>query len=118
MKIDLPWPAKALWPNGRAHYMAKAREVKKHRSWGNLAALEALGGTTFAHTGATIPITLHVHPKPKGPLPDRDNCIAACKSLLDGIADALGVNDSAFDIQPVQFSDERDGRIVVEVGHG
>ncbi len=25
---------------------------------------------------------------------------------------------SAFDIQPVQFSDERDGRIVVEVGHG
>lgn len=116
MIIDLPWPNKALWPNGgdRTHPSKIARLKREHREWGRIAALEVLP-KCFSHNGEPIPITIHVHAKPRGPLPDRDNCIAACKSLLDGIADAMKVNDSAFDIQPVQFADERDGRIVVEV---
>lgn len=63
-----------------------------------------------------VPITIEVHPKPRGPLPDRDNCIAACKAMLDGIADALGLDDREFAAPKVVFSPERDGRFVVEVG--
>lgn len=115
MRIDLPWPAKALWPNGRPHHMEKAREVKRHRAWARIATLEVLP-PDFAHDGGLIPVTLEIHAKPKGPLPDADNCIAAAKSLLDGIADALKVNDRCFAAPKVVFSTERDGRFVVEIG--
>jgi hypothetical protein len=117
MRIDLPFPHKALWPNGRAHHMAKAREAKKHRQWAHTATLEALQehGTGGFGPGK-IPITIEVHAKAKGPLPDADNCSAACKAMLDGIADALGVNDRDFAAPLVVFSPERDGRFVVIIG--
>lgn len=117
MTVDLPFPHKALWPNGRAHHMAKASEVKKHRQWAHLATLEALQERGTGGFGpGKIPITIVVHAKPKGPLPDADNCIAACKAMLDGIADALGVNDRDFAAPLVVFSPERDGRFVVKIG--
>lgn len=96
--------------------MAKSRAVKRHREWARIATLEALGGTQFAHNGATIPVTIHVHAKPKGPLPDRDNIISSFKALGDGIADALKVNDRDFAAPKVVFADVRDGRFVVEIG--
>ena len=110
--IDLPYPAKALWPNGRARYHAKARATNDHRDWAYLATMEAMGRAAgFVPTA----ITIYVHAKPKGPLPDKDNCIAAAKSSLDGIADALRVNDRSFPAPLVVFSPERDGRFVVEL---
>lgn len=44
---------------------------------------------------------------------DMDNLLASCKGLLDGIADALGVDDSRFAItlaltsEPVKFGGVR-----------
>ena len=102
IEIDLPWPAPILWPNGpqarnRGH---KASVTHKHRDWAHLATLEALQGRT-----GFVParIVIRVHPKPRGPLPDKDNCIAACKAMLDGIADALHVNDRFFPTPEVEF---------------
>lgn len=116
MKIDLPWPHKLLWPNGSVgNRHAKAREVKKHRSWAFLATLEAVGGERPV-LPLPLPITLHVHAKRFGTLPDADNCVAALKSSLDGIADALKVNDRAFASPVVKYAPERDGRFVVELG--
>lgn len=113
MIIDLPFPHKLLWPNGSVgNRHAKAREAKKHRAWAAVATLEALGR---AKGFAPANITIHVHAKPKGPLPDKDNCISAAKSSLDGIADALKVNDRDFPEPKVVFSGERDGRFVVEL---
>ena len=106
--IDLPYPHKALWPNGRAHWGTKSTQTQKHRQWAHLA--------TLAETNASfVPsaIKLIVHAKPKGPLPDRDNCIAACKALLDGVADALGVNDQDFPALTVEFASPREGRFVL-----
>lgn len=117
MRIELPYPAKALWPNGRAHHMAKAREVKKHRAWAFAATLEALQREGTGGAGQSpMPITIHVHARPKGPLPDRDNAIAASKSLLDGIADALRLNDRDFAAPQVEFALPRDGRFVIQLG--
>lgn len=87
--IELPFPHKALWPNGRAHFREKARRVKEHRAWAGIATRAAR---------SLIPadvrrISWIVHPKPRGPAPDRDNAAAAAKSYQDGICDALGIND-------------------------
>jgi crossover junction endodeoxyribonuclease RusA len=117
VRIELPFPDKALWPNGRPHHMAKAREVKKHRSWAHTATLEAL-----QHEGAgslrsgSLALLIEVHAKPKGPLPDPDNCVAAAKSMIDGIADALGLNDRDFAAPRVAFSEQRDGKFFVVLG--
>lgn len=120
MKIDLPWPAPLLWPNGprpRNHgHMAAV--TAKHRQWAHWATLDALPAYYLpgAWAGGDIPVTIVVHAKAKGPLPDKDNCIAACKALLDGVADGLGVNDRLFGTPQVEFSPVRDGRIVLLVG--
>ena len=34
----------------------------------------------------------------QGGKPDADNCLAACKAYLDGVADALGINDKDLDV--------------------
>lgn len=105
MTVDLPFPAKALWPNGRAHYHAKARAVKDHRAWANTATIAALPvchPAVFAGEHI-LPVHIAVTAKPGGPLPDKDNCIAAAKSYLDGIADRIGVNDRRFAAPTVEF---------------
>jgi hypothetical protein len=63
-----------------------------------------------------VRVHIVVHAKPKGPLPDRDNCVAAAKAYLDGIAQRLGVNDRHFATPTVEFAAPRDGRFVIEIG--
>lgn len=118
MRIDLPWPDKILWPNGpRArNHGHKASVAKKHHDWAYLASLEAMQDHCPDLRARPLPITIEVHAKPKGPLPDRDNCVAAAKHSLDGIAHAIGVNDREFATPQVVFSPERDGRFVVIIG--
>jgi crossover junction endodeoxyribonuclease RusA len=111
--VELPYPHKALWPNGRAHHHAKAREVKEHRKWAWLATLKAFKG----EVPLPVQIRLTVHPKARGPLPDQDNCSAALKSYLDGIADAINVNDRDFAAPLVSYSHRtKHGGFVIEVG--
>lgn len=113
MLVDLPWPNKLLWPNGsRGNHRAVAGQKKRHRQWAHLATLEAQGGQ---EAFAPRKIVLHVHAKPRGPLPDKDNCIAAYKAFQDGIADALALDDATFPLPTVEFSADRDGRFVVEL---
>lgn len=120
MKVLCPYPHKHLWPNGpRSNFHAVNREKQKHRQWAHFAALEALQSEGSGGIGGeAIPVTIHVHAKPKGPLPDKDNCVAAAKSLLDGIADALSLNDSRFAAPLVVFDKPRTGHFLIEVGHG
>jgi crossover junction endodeoxyribonuclease RusA len=113
MKLDLPYPDKALWPNGRPHHMAKARQVKKHREWAWIAARADLSAFRACDP---VPVRITVHGKPRGPLPDKDGVIGAAKSYLDGIADAIRVNDRTFAAPTVEFAADRTGRFVIEVG--
>ena len=110
--IELPYPHKSLWPNGRSHWGEKSREVKKHRQWARLAM------NTASFCIADNPIALHiiVHPKRRGPTPDLDNIIAASKSYIDGIADYLGIDDKFFAAPTVEISDERTGKFFIKVG--
>jgi crossover junction endodeoxyribonuclease RusA len=77
--------------------------------------MRAAIGPGFKHDGSRIAVRLTVYPKGRGVAPDKDNALSACKSYLDGIADAMGVNDSLFDPQPVHMA-ERGARFIIEVG--
>lgn len=113
MRVSLPYPHKALWPNGRAHWATKHRETQKHKAW---AWGEAMAAKSPTVGDGPIPVRLTVYPKKYGPLPDRDNCIAAMKAYQDGIAQALGIDDKHFAEPVLTFGTPRDGRFVIEVG--
>jgi Holliday junction resolvase RusA-like endonuclease len=50
---------------------------------------------------------------------DRDNLLAACKPALDGVADALEINDSQFDLVTIRREyGAKPGGVRIEVGVG
>lgn len=102
--IELPFPAKALWPNGRAHWAVKAREAKKHRAW----AYTATRAAKIPKPDGPVNIALTIHPKTAHAI-DRDNAIACCKAYFDGIAEALGVDDSTFNTPSLFYGLPRKG---------
>lgn len=98
--ILLPYPNKALFPNGRAHWGAKARQTKLHRQWAYAATL---ADTTRPVAIGRIVATFS--PKPRGPAPDRDGCVSSLKSYLDGISDAYHTSDRHFPVPVIQFAE-------------
>ncbi len=115
MIVDLPYPDKNLWPNGRGHHHAIARQKVKHRGWAMAGTWEVFGTIAPANHPDRIPIKIVVSGKKTGPLPDKDNCSAAAKSYLDGIADALHINDRHFEAPVVEFDTARKSRFYIEV---
>lgn len=111
---NLPWPPRALWPNGRSHWSQRARLVKQFRKIAWALTREALQRTPIYIQEGPIKIGLVFHP-PTVRQRDQDGMIAACKSLLDGVADALGVNDARFKLEPMDGAVEKGGQIVVVV---
>ena len=116
MIVQLPYPHKILWPNGRTKSTGwKNAEFQKHKDWAFFAAKAAMNGAALRNSNKRIPIRLTVSCKSRGVEPDKDNCLAASKAYLDGIASALGISDSLFDPQPVHFSG-RQSNFTIEVG--
>lgn len=113
-RIELPWPDGALSPNGRAHYMKKhsaAKSAKTDAFWMTRQAIP----TRFKHDGSRLKLTITAHPK-TARRPDDDNTAGSCKAYRDGIAQALGIDDSLFDQQPIQWGEPiKAGRITIEV---
>jgi crossover junction endodeoxyribonuclease RusA len=99
LTIDLPIPPAPLWPNGRAHYMAKARAVKRYRGVCHLAALAAANQAYWGAPAKTamLEATFYLPARKRDP----DNCIAALKAAIDGVADAgIIINDRDVRILP------------------
>lgn len=116
ISVDLAYPDKALWPNGRPNHFAKARMVKKHRLWAYNATWAAMSVGKLDQPAMPLGVRIIVHGKAYGPLPDRDNASAAAKSYLDGIAQRLGINDKHFAAPTVEFAEPRNGRFIIEIG--
>lgn len=117
MRIALSWPHKLLWPNGSRgnHFSVSGakKAAKNEASWLAIQYRNANGLPDFGE--GEVKVTLYVHAKPKGPLPDKDNCVAAVKVQLDSIAKEIGVNDRRFAAPVVVFCEPRDGRIIIEL---
>lgn len=113
LRIELGWPAKELSPNGRAHRMVVARfkkAAKNEAGW----ATKIANPIRWAPAGETVKVHVIAHPKPDGPLPDKDNLIASIKAHLDGIAEVIGINDRDFEAPTVEFADRcKLGKMIV-----
>lgn len=118
MIVELPWPPALLWPNGPRNKVGHVASVKKSfrhaAQWATILARKQRG--EFARGEGEIPVRLVVYAKPYGPLPDKDNCVAAVKNALDGIAIEIGVNDKHFAAPVVEFATPRCGKIEVHLG--
>lgn len=93
-EIVFDWPPKELSPNARVHWGKKYRATKKYRR--DCCYLAKSAGAKVTGDGQ-IHLEVRFFP-PSKQRRDMDNMIASIKALLDGLADALGVNDSRFSI--------------------
>lgn len=108
--IELPFPPSSLSGHNTGHWRAKSGIVAKHREWARLATLAAK--VAVPETGDIKLIVAFYPPDRRG---DRINFPNRCKPIFDGIADALGVNDSRF-VPSYQFGEPvRGGRVVVNI---
>lgn len=99
MLVTLPWPSAKLNPNRSKglHWAATSSLRKKARADAHLLTLGAMNAGRVPR-GATGSIALTItFVKPDRRARDRDNLLAALKPSLDGLADALGVNDAQFE---------------------
>jgi len=100
-RVVLQFPPVLCNPNFRADERVKAQAKKKYRA---ACAYDAhAAGFNFrlpVVRAATGMVHLHVaFFRPRGVKLDRDNAIASFKAGQDGIADALHVDDSRFEIE-------------------
>lgn len=89
--FELPWPASDLSPNARQHWSALARAKKAYRARCR-AIGEAAGVGVLAGRESAVAVHLAFFP-PDRRGRDLDNLLASMKSGLDGLADAMGVDD-------------------------
>ena len=112
--IVLGWPAKPLWPNFRSRtHWAKTSAIKSARAEAFYATKAAKVGVPAGDIPLTVQATFY---PPDRRARDYDNCGSCLKAHYDGIADALGINDSAFRPQlPIIGEPVKGGRVVVTI---
>lgn len=106
--IKLPFPPASLSGHAKGHWRAKSGPTAKHRAWARLATLAAAPAVP-----AKGDISIHIRFVPPDRRGDRTNFANRMKPYLDGIADALGVNDARF-LPSYEFcAPEKPGRVEV-----
>lgn len=111
--IELPWPDRRLSPNARQHWAAAAKAKKAYRS-----ACRALGkasGLDMAQNDAESVLVALVFCPPDRRARDLDNLLASMKSGLDGLADAMGIDDSKWRLMIEMGPHTPGGMVLVEV---
>lgn len=109
MKITFPWFLKELKPNWSGHYMQKAKSKAIYRAeCERITRLEGVGG----YQGNSMRITFY---KPSHRHMDLDNMLASIKSGIDGMCDALEINDKQFTEITIIKADRIGGYIEVEL---
>jgi crossover junction endodeoxyribonuclease RusA len=91
--VTLPWPNKVLSPNSRAHWAVRSNAVGKARHNAFCLVLEQIGRREVEWPRPHL--SWEFCP-PSRRRYDVDNLIAQHKAAQDGIADALGIDDSRF----------------------
>lgn len=111
MTITLPLPDPGLSPNARLHWAQKRKLVEQARYDGWIATMEVWRPMAPLPLPARIPLSLSFV-VPDHRRRDLDNLVSSCKAYLDGVADALGVDDSRFDLASITRRIERGVREV------
>jgi crossover junction endodeoxyribonuclease RusA len=95
VQIIMPWPAKPLWQNVRTHWAKRSAAVKSYRSIAYHMAL-AQGLHKTPDPAALLAFSFH---PPDRRRRDLHNMMATQKAAIDGIADAMRVDDQLFRCQ-------------------
>lgn len=111
MRLTLPYPPAGLSPNARIHWAPKAKLTKAYRADCYWAAKE--GGARVVEP-VPLALTITFHPPRAGRI-DRDNRIAAFKAGQDGLAQAMGCDDSIFVPTYRMGEPVKGGVVIVEI---
>ncbi len=108
-EIVFPWPLKELNPNSRVHWAILAKAKKAYRA----TCFNLTRAAKLKKPNGKIKLEINFY------MPDRrhrdlDNMLASMKSGLDGLADALEVNDKHFSIS-MNVSDEIGGMVKIYI---
>lgn len=110
--LELPFPTKVLWPNGRpGHWAVKARAIKSAR---RVAAWEVKAANRQRLSWRAATLAWTIHPKTANKIDD-DAPPAALKAYRDGIADALGIDDQNFSATYQFGSPVKGGAVLVTI---
>lgn len=110
--LQLPWPPKQLSPNARIHWATRARHAKGYKT--ACYAITKSAGPLPPYPTGKIALRLDFYP-PTRHKRDLDNLLAAMKSGIDGVACALGVDDSRFTFS-IALADESGGFVKLHIG--
>lgn len=108
--IILSWPPRDLSSNARVHWAKKARATRKYRDDARLCTLAAK--PTVPAEGCVALNIVFVPPHNRG---DAANYPASIKAGIDGISDALGINDRRFVPNYAYAPAEKPGRVEITV---
>ena len=106
-ELVLPWPSRVLHPNSRTHWAQRAKAAKAARESGHLLAVEA-GWHRREWPDGDLFVWIDFYP-PDRRHRDTDGLLSSMKSALDGMADAMGVNDRRFVPRPYCKDEVRKG---------
>lgn len=114
LTITLDWPEADLSPNARVHHMAlhRARKKAKNAAWGLTKALMGPLHVAYGSWRGPVDVVITFHPSANRAF-DLDNALSRLKGHLDGIALALGVDDSAFSFRLARGEKTIPARVVV-----
>lgn len=114
LKVELPWPARELWPNWRGHWSKKAAKAKTAKGTAWALTIQATGFDIHYKAKERLSVAFTFHP-PTRRRYDLDNALAASKALCDGIAEALRVDDVIFEPTLKRGEPVKGGSVVVTI---
>lgn len=111
IEVRLPWPPQALSPNARLHWAVIAKVKKSYREVCRLETLAQLGRQRLVDGPVQVHIEFY---RPTRRSMDWDNLIARMKAGLDGLSDALKINDRQFRLS-MKVADQTGGFVLVKI---
>ncbi|HWK70016.1 MAG TPA: hypothetical protein VNS29_04160 [Burkholderiaceae bacterium] len=118
LTIILPWPDMSLMPNRKngKHWGSTQAAKVRARQDGYFGAKQAMG-TDCVNLPDRVPLSIDFI-APDRRARDIDNLLACIKPQIDGIAQALGIDDKRF--RPITINDgldtKKQGFVLVEIG--
>jgi crossover junction endodeoxyribonuclease RusA len=117
VEVTLPWPDKRVSPNYRQSHSWRsyAPAVKAQRDMAHQITLAAIMPNRPTFDAERITVEVNFYP-PDRRNRDEDGMIGSAKSALDGIADALHVDDKRFRCLYFVHEPVKLGKIEVRIG--
>lgn len=117
-ELILPFPSPDLSQNGRVHWARKAAATKSAREEARILALSAGWNASHGLPDGRLHLWWDYY-TPSRRRYDDDNLLGRCKAYRDGIADALGIDDSRFVSHPwIKGVARPDGEVRVRITGG